>query len=168
MALKTIAIGIATGVGTALSMDLIHTARAKMRAWDAAQVLTNGRCIINLGAGPHRTSFGRRMAELPLVCLNVDCVPNNMPRYMQMDIDGTPLPFGDKSFGCAVLSHVLEHLHDWQATLSEAVRIADYVVVVLPHPLSPIGRLHPQHLHHFNALDIEEMQQAWPNVTVFY
>lgn len=55
------------------------------------------------------------------------------------------LKFGDKEFGCAFISHVLEHLEDPDRALEEVKRIADHVVVLLPSPLALPNLLHPDH-----------------------
>jgi hypothetical protein len=45
------------------------------------------------------------------------------------------IPFDDKSFDCAVLSEVIEHLDEKQtnAMLKEAGRVADYVIISTPN-----------------------------------
>lgn len=42
------------------------------------------------------------------------------------------LPFRDKQFSIAVLSHVIEHLEDPVSAVRDAVRIAEYVVIEVP------------------------------------
>lgn len=44
----------------------------------------------------------------------------------------TALPFRDAAFDVAILSHVIEHLHEPAQALAEASRIARYVVVEVP------------------------------------
>jgi len=48
------------------------------------------------------------------------------------------------------------------------VRVADYVVVVLPHPLYFSGWLAPEHRQHFSRDDIEVIAQLYPNVVIYY
>jgi len=91
-----------------------------------------------------------------------------MPRFLQLNIERELLPFADKQFGCAFASHVLEHLDNWQFALEEACRVADYVVVVLPHPAYFSGWVWPSHRQHFSRDDIEKMVELYPNVEVYY
>jgi SAM-dependent methyltransferase len=42
------------------------------------------------------------------------------------------LPFPAKSFSVAILSHVIEHLHDPVGAVRTAARVADYVVIEVP------------------------------------
>lgn len=161
-----IGIGIAIGVGTALAVDLIHLDIVKRRAWNYAQSLDKGRGIINLGAGPHRSSLAQEIAEAKRVAVNIDILPDGMPKFRQLDIQ-KGLPYPDKSFGVVWFSHLLEHLEDWESALREACRVADSVVVVLPHPLSLTGRLSPNHLHFFSYSDMERIEREFPNVKVF-
>ena len=54
------------------------------------------------------------------------------------DLNGCPYPVKDKSYDVVVLSHILEHLDNPAAALSEAFRIArQYVIVALPTESSP-------------------------------
>ncbi|GAI68525.1 unnamed protein product, partial [marine sediment metagenome] len=57
---------------------------------------------------------------------------------------------------------------NWQFPLSEMVRVADYVVVVLPHPAYFSGWLAPEHKQHFSVDAIQNMVELYPNVEVYY
>lgn len=46
--------------------------------------------------------------------------------------DGSRIPFQDRSFDLAILSHVVEHLESPREILTEAVRVARYVFVEVP------------------------------------
>ena len=148
--------------------DFIHMTATKDAAFEEAKRLSNGKGIINIGAGPHRTYQAQIIAESSEVLSNVDIVPDGLPRFLQFDIEDQGLPFSDKEFGCAFASHVLEHLDNWSFALAEASRVADYVVIVLPHPAYFSGWLTPEHRQHFSRDDIEEMAQLYPNVEVYY
>ena len=137
-------------------------------AFEEAKRLSQGRGIINLGAGPHRTYQAQIIAEAPEILANIDIAPDGMPRFLQLDIEHESLPFGDKQFGCAFASHVLEHLDNWQFALNEMLRVAEYVVVVLPHPLYFSGWLTSEHRQHFSVDDINGIAQLYPNVEVYY
>ena len=162
-------VGGAVGLlGTYVTIDLLHYSNAKDVAFEEAKRLAHGRGIINLGAGPHRTFGALIIAEHPEVLANIDVALDGLPHFIQLDIEREALPFADKQFGCAFASHILEHLDNWQFALAEACRVADYVVVVLPHPAYFSGWLSPEHRQHFSLYDIEETAQLYPNVEVYY
>lgn len=155
-------------IGQCAVRDILHMTATKNAAFREAKALSNGRGIINLGAGPHRTFGAQIIAEQPEVLANVDVALDGLPHFLQLDIETEPLPFGDKQFGVAFLSHVLEHLDNWQFALAEASRVADYVVVVLPHPAHFSGWLAPEHRQHFSTDDIHQLAELYPNVEVYY
>lgn len=150
------------------AMDLIHVTITKRAAFEEAQRLSNGKGIINIGAGPHRFPQSYVIAEHPGVMSNLDIVADGMPHFRQIDVESGPLPFADKQFSCAFASHILEHLDNWQFALNEMVRVADYVVVVLPDPSYFSGWLAPEHRQFFSIGDINEIAQLYPNVVVYY
>ena len=151
-----------------VASDLLHLVVTKEAAFEKARELSNGKGIINLGAGPHRTFGAQVIAESPEVRANIDVALDGMPHFLQLDIEQETLPFTDKQFDVAFLSHVLEHLDNWNFALAEASRVADYVVVVLPHPAYFSGRLAPEHRQHFSRDDIERIVELYPNVEVYY
>ena len=139
-----------------------------MSAFEHAQVLSNGKGIINIGAGPHRSFGARNIAHCPDVLVNIDIEPDGLPNFLQLDVETGIVPFPDKQFGCAFASHVLEHLGNWQFALSEMARVADNVVVVLPHPRYFSGWLSPEHKQHFAMEDIGQISELYPNILVYY
>jgi len=155
-------------VGACATVDLLHLAATKDVAFEEAKRLSNGKGIINLGCGPHRTFQGKVIAEAPEILSNIDLVPNGVPHFLQLDLETSTLPFANKQFGCAFASHVLEHLENWKFALAEMVRVADHVVVVLPDPLYFSGWLCPTHEQHFSVEEIYEMVEAYPKVEVYY
>jgi len=165
----TILLGGALGLlGTYALRDFLHVALTKDAAFQEAMKLSNGKGIINIGCGPHRTYQSYIIAEQSDVLANIDITRNGMPHFQQLDIEAEVLPFADKQFGVAFLSHILEHLDNWQFALAEASRVADYLVIVLPHPAYFSGWLAPGHRQHFSRDDMYEMTQLYPNVVVFY
>ena len=160
--------GVAAAVGACAACDFLHVTTTKATAFEHARQLVNGKGIINLGAGPHRTNQAQVIAESPEVLANLDIVPDGMPNFTQLDVERDPLPFPDKQFGCAFASHVLEHLDNWQFAMGEIVRVADNVVIVLPHPAYFSGWLTPEHRQHFSVDDINDMVELYPNVVVYY
>jgi len=171
MTMNSLALIGGSAIGTAVVcavIDLLHMTATKDEAFEEAKRLSNGKGIINLGAGPHRTYQAQIIAESPEIFSNIDIVPNGMPHFLQLDLEKGTLPFADKQFGCAFASHVLEHLANWQFSLAEMVRVADNVVVVLPDPLYFSGWLAPNHEQHFSVGEIEEIAELYPEVMVYY
>lgn len=164
----TILGGAVSLVGTYALRDSLHVTFTRLAAFERARELSNDRGIINIGAGPHRIFPAKVIARQPEVLANVDIVLDGLPNFLQLDIEKDSLPFSDKQFGAAFLSHVLEHLDNWQFALDEASRVADYAVVVLPHPAYFSGWLVPEHRQHFSRDDIDEICQLYPNVEVYY
>ncbi len=161
-------LGTAVGlIGTYALRDFLHVTVAKQAAFVMARSLSNGKGIINVGAGPHRTYQAQIIAESPDVLSNIDSAPNGMPHFMQLDIETEQLPFAGKQFGCAFASHVLEHLDNWRFALGEMVRVADHVVIVLPDPIYFSGWLAPAHKQHFSISDIEQIVELYPSVEVY-
>lgn len=159
--------GVISGVTSAIAIDFIRTDWMKKQAFDYAKRLSNGKGIINLGAGPHRTLRAQEISQSSVVAVNIDVALDGIPHFIQLDIEKERLPFSDQQFGCSFMSHVLEHLDNWDFALSEAMRVADKVVVVLPHPLCLVGWLNPRHKQHFSFDDITEIERL-PKVKVFY
>jgi len=155
-------------LGACALFDFLHVTGAKDAAFEQARKLSRGKGIINIGAGPHRTYQAQVIAEAPEVLANIDLVPNGMPHFIQLDVERDPLPFTDQEFGCSLASHILEHLDNWQFALSEMVRVADQVIIVLPDPIYFSGWLHPAHKQYFSLQDITQIIQAFDNVTVYY
>ncbi|MBA7664999.1 hypothetical protein ES703_73065 [subsurface metagenome] len=155
-------------VATYALSDILHVTATKAAAFEEARRLSNGKGIINLGAGPHRTYQAQIIAAAPEILANIDITPNGMPHFLQLDIEEQILPFSDKQFGCALASHILEHLDNWQFALGEMVRVADNVVIVLPHPLSFSGWFWPEHRQHFSGDDINGICELYPTVTVYF
>ena len=161
-------LGSAVGlIGIHLLGDLLHVTTTKQAAFEVARELGKWKGIVNIGAGPHRTLQAQIIAVQPLILSNIDIAPNGMPHFIQLDVERETLPFADKQFGCTFASHVLEHLDNWQFALGEMVRVADYVVVVLPHPASFFGWLAPEHKQHFSRDDIQKIAELYPNMEVY-
>jgi hypothetical protein len=142
----------------------------RSRGFRLAKSLAGSKGIVNVGAGVDRSSSDPFRTD-PAVKLNIDildplAVPGAWNLYRKIDLEKTPYNLDSKSFGCVFASHVLEHLQNWQAALTEFQRIANHVVIVLPNPLSISGHLVPEHRQHFNFEDIRKIQ-ALPGVSVF-
>jgi len=71
--------------------------------------------------------------------------------------DVREIPYPDKCFGAAFVSHVLEHLatiEDFALAWSELNRVADTVYVAYPEPQGVIAQLYPG--HHLLMYQVEE------------
>jgi SAM-dependent methyltransferase len=162
-------VGIGVGVATAVYFlcDGVNLLAKKQEAFTLAKSLVTNKGILNAGAGPRKPFPAQSIARSPEVVANIDIVPDGLPHYRQLDLEKTPYPYKDKQFDVIFTSHVLEHLTNWQEALSEMRRIADWVIVVLPNPLSLPGWLVPAHRQHFSFQDIASLQKV-PGVIVFY
>ena len=160
----TVLVAAFAGLG---AVSGIRHIEAKKTAFSYARELVSDKGMINLGAGPHRTLLAGEIANTPEVVANVDIALDGLPNFTQLDIETDCLPFADNEFDCAFMSHILEHLGDWEYALTEAVRVADHVVVVLPHPLSIASWLNRQHKQHFSLRDMRAIEETYPTVTVF-
>mgnify|MGYP001602609251 CR=1 FL=1 len=136
----------------------------KSAAFAKAQSLTKEKGIVNLGAGPQGV-FSYQISIAPEVVANVDIASDGLPSFIEANLEQR-LPFGDKQFDVAFASHVLEHLENWRLALGEMQRVADFTVIVLPHPLSIGGWIVPEHKQHFSFSDIKWMRNL-PNTFVF-
>jgi len=159
-------VGIGVVAAINVTLGAIRANVVKGHAWNYAKSLSNDKGILNLGCGGSGTAIAGAIAYSPQIKVNVD-LQDGMPGFLQLDLE-QGLPFADKQFSVSYTSHVLEHLENWQLALEEACRVADFVVVVLPHPLSLSGWLQPAHKQHFSRSDIEQMGKNYNNVVVFY
>lgn len=123
------------------------------RKYELAQAYADyvGKPLLVVG-GPYGAAGFRRMVNLPAhgfgdVCIDLD--PNACDggaEYVQADV--RDIPFSDKYFGAAFVSHVLEHLptvQDCIDAVNELNRVADVVLVAYPTPSSIIASLIPDH-----------------------
>lgn len=145
---------------------LIHQEKQRNRAFERAKELSNNKGIVNLGAGIHRNLFAYSVAHSPEVTLNTDLKPDGVTNFITLNLEETPYPFGDKEFDVAFASHIIEHLNNWKGALEEMERIADWVVIALPHPSDLFAALNPAHKQHFTVKDIEALQKD--NVLIYY
>jgi ubiquinone/menaquinone biosynthesis C-methylase UbiE len=157
-------------------LDYAITENGKAESWDKAKSICGPKGIINVGCGAGALSLrlgyrgGINRASDPEVKANIDKDPNNngFPNFYQIDVNSQPLPFGNKEFGLAYCSHVLEHLSNWQFTMNEMQRVADFTILVLPSPLSPSGWLSQAHEQHFSVKDMEKIVKHYPNTIIYY
>ncbi len=148
---------------------LNHTVK-KQAAFSEAKSLVKSKGIINLGAvGNPWSPLASTIAVDPLVKVNLDKKLANLPNFVHYDMEN-PLPFSNKQFDVSFASHSLEHLDNWKQALNEMVRVADHVIIVLPHPLSTggiRGLLGAEHKQSFSFSDMREMERLYPTVKVY-
>ena len=143
----------------------IRSDAVKEIAFEKAKELSNGRGIVNFGSGAYRQPFAHSVANSPEVVLNVDLIPSRVNNFYQWDLNKTPYPFEDRQFDVAFASHILEHLDNWPGALTEMKRIADHVVIALPHPYDIVAVLNPNHKHHFATDTIDALRED--NVLIY-
>jgi len=89
--------------------------------------LPPGASILDVGCGPGKLL--RRVAgardDLVLAGLDLRRAPTLPPvvDFVEVDLEGAPIPFADGAFQLVVCSHVLEHLSDPRSTVGEIRRV---------------------------------------------
>lgn len=108
-----------------------------------------GKPLLNIGAGTSSTSV-RAAVFGPTLWGDTNCdLAGQGLCHVASHVcpcDAHRLPFGDKEFGAAIASHVLEHVEDPQQALAEMHRVADEVYVITPKWWAAHTWLHPGHL----------------------
>lgn len=150
-----------------LPPSIFRTEAQKRVAFNQAKKLVKDKGIINLGAGIYRQPFAYSVSHSPEVKLNVDITPDGVSNFLQLDLEQTPYPFNDKQFDVCFSSHVLEHLENWREALNEMARIADYVIIAIPHPLDFFACLNLNHKQHFSFSKIRDIRN-FPDIFVYY
>ncbi|HEX8747372.1 MAG TPA: class I SAM-dependent methyltransferase [Pyrinomonadaceae bacterium] len=95
--------------------------------------------ILDIGAGEGAVlselrDFGKELHAIELSPSGAEAIQQrNIPGLKSVQVfDGYKIPFPDKSFNLAYLSHVIEHVEHPRALLYEAKRVAEYVFVEVP------------------------------------
>ncbi len=95
---------------------------------------------VGCGAGSMATEFRRRNPGVVWFGIENDPVAARLAatraHYLaQVDLDETPLPFGDQRFDCIIYGDVLEHLKDpWELLAIQAKRLASGGIVLICMP----------------------------------
>ena len=109
--------------------------------------------VVEIGAGEGSVlkrlsdlGFAQQLYALEISQSGVETIEKkSIPRLRECSLfDGYKIPYGNKRFDLAVLSHVVEHVEYPRKILYEAQRIAEYVFVEVP--LEDTVRL-PQNFH---------------------
>jgi SAM-dependent methyltransferase len=95
----------------------------------------NGKPLLNAGCG---------LAYTELSDVNLDIVRRPVPNFVLGNIQNLWM-FGDKQFGAAYVSHVIEHVEEPEAALQELDRVAEVVFVLTPLPIWPSAWIDPDH-----------------------
>lgn len=98
--------------------------------------------------------------------LNVGCARNQLPGFLNIDIDprchpdmlvepGKPWPFPSGQFNFVLMSHILEHVRDPFPLLDDVWRVlrpGGHVLIVVPHGMSEQQMGTPAHVVAYNAM----------------
>jgi len=144
------AVPIAAFTGSQLAVQLYERSEREARWGDAVEhALAVGKPLLNIGCGYDPRYVGD---------VNIDIQEPGFelhPNYVQASIYSIPYP--DKYFGAVFVSHVLEHLEDPAAAMSEMDRVADRTYICVPLPMNLLSAFWPGHRWIFMAT------QAVPN-----
>lgn len=158
------AAGLAAGLYVLSQVSNYNLTRSL--AFQRAKGLAGAKGIINIGSGCKWNHRAEARCQDPAVTVNVDIECPECPKTTLADLESAALPFGTKQFGVAFASHVLEHLDNWRAALTEWNRVADRVIVVLPRP-SFYEKRNPLHKQHFGWDIMDSIEAGWPNTEVY-
>ena len=87
------------------------------------------------------------------------------------DLEDVPYPFSDNEFDEIICRHVIEHVPDVMALVTELYRIAKpgaHITIVTPHYTNPDWATDPTHKNHFNSYSFNcfiEDRQLFPFYT---
>ena len=112
--------------------------------------------------------FGEELTALVIAVAGVEATRRRgLSRLKEAVLfDGAHIPFPDRAFDLAVLSHVVEHLEHPRQLLYEAARVADYVFVEVPLedngriPLDFVMDQSTGHVNFFNRTTIRQLLQT--------
>jgi ubiquinone/menaquinone biosynthesis C-methylase UbiE len=122
--------------------------------------ITPGKRILDVGCGWNKTAGA----------IGLDSNPKAHADIVH-DLGAIPYPFPDNEFDEIVCRHVLEHVPDVMALVSELYRIAKpgaCIRIVTPHYTNPDWATDPTHRNHFNSYSFNcfvEDRQLFPFYT---
>lgn len=117
-------------IGAANKADHVVTLLARAGRLPAGTLVE-----IGCGDGALLDALARRRAASSYAGFELSSTAAALARGRGFDVeafDGAHVPAADGSFDVAVLSHVLEHVHEPAPLLAEAARVAPLVVVEVP------------------------------------
>lgn len=95
----------------------------------------SGKPLLNAGCGSSYTKLSD---------VNLDIKRKPVPNFVLGDIQNLWM-FGNKQFGAAYVSHVIEHVEKPEVALQELNRVAEVVFVITPLPIWPSAWIDPDH-----------------------
>jgi len=130
--------------------------------------------ILEIGCGSgaileqlDQRGFGKSLCGIEISSSGIDQLnaKNLSSLHEARTFDGVEVPYGDKQFDIAVLSHVVEHLEHPRSLLKEARRVAKHVFVEVP--LEHTMRLKPDfdfnevgHINFYTSTTIRRLLQT--------
>jgi SAM-dependent methyltransferase len=116
------------------ALDRLHASRVfprrvRVLAELIAPLLPAGAAVLDVGCGDGAVAAGIAARRPDVAVCGVDVLVRSGTRIPVAPFDGRTLPFGDGSFGAALLVDVLHHAADPRRLLAEAGRVAPLVVV---------------------------------------
>lgn len=121
------------------------------------------RSVLDVGCGDgalltelRRRAFGERLVGVEIAGAAV-ALARSRPQLDAVELyDGSRLPFADASFELAVVSHVLEHVHEPPALLAETARVATAVACEVPLEANWSARRRSKRIH---AAEVGHLQR---------
>ena len=116
----------------------------KYNGWKVVESLRGNKPVLVVGAPKVPPPIGHPPGD---VTIDIDPrAVQNCPGGEVADI--RDIPYQDKHFSVAFVSHVIEHLpsvQDAETAMSELRRVADHVVIISPHSYDIVNQIHPGH-----------------------
>ena len=122
--------------------------------------ITSGKKILDVGCGWNKTPGA----------IGLDSNPKAHADIVH-DLSAIPYPFPDNEFDEIICTHVVEHVPDVMALVTELYRIAKpgaAIKIVTPHYTNPDWATDPTHRNHFNSYTFNcfvEDRQLFPFYT---
>lgn len=107
--------------------------------------------------------FGEKLHAIEISSTGVEAIlKKGIPRLAEcLLFDGYRIPYGDRAFDLAVLSHVLEHVEFPRKLIYEAARVAEHVFIEVP--LEDTMRLRrdyvPDSVGHINYYSVKTIRR---------
>lgn len=116
----------------------------KLEGWKFVEDLRGNKPVLVVGAPRIPPPFGHPPGDV-----TIDIDPRALKGCPGGELaDVRSIPYPDKHFSVAFVSHVIEHLatvEDAELAMSELRRVADHVVIISPHLYDIINQIHPGH-----------------------
>ena len=155
-----------------LAVPMVEASVVRAAAFHEAKSLVTNKGIVNIGSTGNRISpfyvFTYMVGHDELVVANVDFRNHSgFSNFTEQDLE-QPLLYARKQFDVAFCSHTLEHIEHWQQLLSEMDRVADHIIIVLPHFLLLSSWIQGDHKNHFLPPDVALMECQYLNLRIYW